>query len=122
MLVDVKSYNKKSTSNNNNSKNERKNGLEAVPNWISIDVPVAQRTKEGIACWMCVHTVCTQYVQTSQNKWDKTYQMYVCCCDISLYGIVCAAYCKREKFEKDANIQVGQLIPFDKTGRSCAFA
>lgn len=60
MLVDVKSYNKKSTSNNNNSKNERKNGLEAVPNWTSIDVPVAQRTKKGIACWLCtVHAICT---------------------------------------------------------------
>lgn len=41
MLADVKSHNKKSTSHNNNCKNQTENGLEAVPNWISIDVPVA---------------------------------------------------------------------------------
>lgn len=41
MLADVKTYNKKSTSNNNNCKNQTENGLEAVSNRISIDVPVA---------------------------------------------------------------------------------
>lgn len=71
------------------AKSRTENGLEAVPNWISIDVPVAQRTKEGSACWMCMGTQC---VQTSQNK---TYQIHAYCCHITLYGIVWSVYWKK---------------------------